>query len=158
MFIYIYYCIHVYIVWGTVLVAHNLKHSTLKRCTNIYCVIDFAVKPPADLAYNFRLLSSCGSHLIPLPSPHSPTSYSSAWPAFWSAYLLNAFAVCACVCECARNTNIKFHTAGIKKDTSLLETRLGRVQADADWNRNFSLKCASFFVCLYCFKTLRVTF
>lgn len=65
---------YVYIVWGTVLVAHNLKHSTLKRCTNIYCVIDFAAKPPADLAHNFRLLSSCGSHLTPLPILHSPQS------------------------------------------------------------------------------------
>lgn len=93
VYVYIYIIVYIYIVvWGTVLVAHNLKHSALKRCTNIYCVIDFAAKPPADLAHNFPCY-----HRVARTSSPSSLSYYSAWPAFWSAYLPNAFAVCVCV-------------------------------------------------------------
>lgn len=168
MFICIYIIVYTYILYGEQFLLRTTLNTPRLSAAQIFIVsLILPLSRQRTWLTTFACYHRVARTSLPFPSSttHSPSFYSSALPAFWSAYLLNAFAMCAwvcaclCVCECARNTNIKFHTAGIKKRT----LRCSKLAWDASKLTLIEIEILAsnvlrFFFVLYCFKTLRVTF
>lgn len=162
LYIYILLYICTYILYGEQFLLRTTLNTPRLSAAQIFIVsLILPLSRQRTWLTTFACYHRVARTSLPFPSstPHSPSFYSSALPAFWSAYLLNAFAMCAWVCAWARNTNIKFHTAGIKKRT----LRCSKLAWDASKLTLIEIEILAsnvlrFFFVLYCFKTLRVTF